>query len=153
WIEDRQENLMAANHAREEQMTVTFGVSNDGIIEAAKIDYLADMGAYPFLPGNVPGALVVSMFPGPDKIKAFGWSGTSVVTNTCGLGAYRGPWMFETTAREIMADIVARELDLDPSELRRRNLIKEEELPYSAATGRVYDRITPTKTFEMALQK
>jgi carbon-monoxide dehydrogenase large subunit len=152
WIEDRQENLTASNHARDEEMTVRLGVSADGILKAAHISYLADMGAYPLVPGLIPGMIAVSMFPGPYRLPHYGWSGRSVYTNTCGLAAYRGPWMMETTARESMLDIVARELGIDPAQLRRQNLIGPDELPYTTSSGNVYDRISSVETFELALE-
>ena len=56
-------------------------------------------------------------------------------TNTCGRCAYRGPWMMETVAREQMIDLAARAIGIDPLELRRRNVITRDELPYTTATG------------------
>ena len=117
WIEDRQENLMAANHARDEQMTIRIGVDEQGVIQAMYADYLGDMGAYPFLPGSIPGAMAAEVLPGPYRLGHYGWSGCSVFTNTSGLSAYRGPWLLESVSREIVIDVVARELEIDPAEL------------------------------------
>ena len=58
-----------------------------------------------------------------------------VYTNTCGRCSYRGPWMMETVVREQMMDIVARQLGIDPLELRRRNVVDEADLPYTTAAG------------------
>src|SRR5581483_5438247 len=66
-------------------------------------------------------------------------------------GAYRGPWMMETVAREQMMDAVARTFGMDPLELRRRNVIGRDELPYATATGMVYDNVSPAETLEQAV--
>ncbi|HEY6761207.1 MAG TPA: xanthine dehydrogenase family protein molybdopterin-binding subunit [Baekduia sp.] len=152
WIEDRQENLTAASHAREEQMTVDLAVSAEGVIQAARIDHLVDAGSYPLQPADGTPGLVVAWFCGPYRIPAYGFSTTQVYTNTCALGPYRGPWAIETTAREIMMDIVARGLDLDPAELRRRNVLQAADLPYALPTGIVFDHVTPAATLEQVLE-
>src|SRR5581483_7083741 len=66
-------------------------------------------------------------------------------------GAYRGPWMMETVAREQMMDADARTIGMDPLELRRRNVIGRDELPYATATGMVYDNVSPAETLEQAV--
>jgi aerobic carbon-monoxide dehydrogenase large subunit len=152
WIEDRYENLVSANHARDEQMTLKVGVDGEGQIQAIRADYLCDVGAYPFLPPAVPGAAALGILPGPYRIAHYGWSGRSVFTNTSGQGAYRGPWMMETVAREIMMDVVAREIGMDPVELRRRNILHASDLPYTTAGGQQYERLTPAETFEAAVR-
>jgi len=152
WIEDRQENLMAANHARDEQMTVSLGVDEGGRIRAARAEYLGDLGAYPFYPPFAIGQMALEVLPGPYPLEHYGWSGQTVFTNTSGSGAYRGPWMMETVAREIVVDVLARELGMDPAELRRRNVISAADLPYTTITGSEYDRMTPLETFEATLE-
>ena len=152
WIEDRHENLVAASHSRDEQMTLRVGVDGDGNIQAVHADYLGDVGAYPFIPPAIPGAAALEILPGPYRIGHYGWSGRSVFTNTSGQGAYRGPWMMETVAREIMMDVVAREIGMDPVELRRRNILHSTDLPYTNASGERYERLTPAETFEAAIR-
>ena len=152
WIEDRQENLMAANHARDEQMTLSIGVDEEGRIQAIRAEYLGDVGAYPCLPPNLFGFIALQVLPGPYRFEHYGWLGRAVYTNTSGLGAYRGPWMMETVAREIVVDVLARELEMDPAELRRRNVISQDDLPYKTPTGSEYERMTPLETYEATLQ-
>jgi carbon-monoxide dehydrogenase large subunit len=151
WIEDRRENLIAANSARVDRTTVTMGLDDDARIVAAEIDQLNDSGAYPL--GGVPANSdnLVSMFPGPYAIPLMSWSAGSVFTNTSGRGAYRGPWQMETVARELMIDTLARRIGMDPLELRRHNVIRQEDLPYTTATGNVYERISPAETLEQAV--
>src|SRR5262249_36904941 len=68
-----------------------------------------------------------------------------------GRAPYRGPWQFESLAREVLLDIAAREMGIDPVELRRRNLLRRDELPYANPSGMKYDNISPLETFEQAL--
>src|SRR5262249_52944358 len=64
----------------------------------------------------------------------------------------RGSWQFESVAREVFLDIAARRLGWDPVDLRRRNLLVAEDLPYTNAAGMTYDHISPAETFEQALE-
>jgi aerobic carbon-monoxide dehydrogenase large subunit len=150
WIEDRRENLVAANHARVDRVTVSMALDAEGHILAATVDHLEDCGAFPMGGTGGTGAFVGMMFPGPYRIPTLSWSTTGVWTNTCGRGAYRGPWMMETVAREQMMDVVARTIGLDPLELRRRNVIHADELPHVTATGIPYDLVSPEATLEQA---
>jgi carbon-monoxide dehydrogenase large subunit len=150
WIEDRRENLIASNHARVDRSTCTIALDADGHILGAYIDNLEDCGAFPVGSTGGVGAFVGMLFPGPYRIPLLRWKSTAVWTNTCGRGAYRGPWMMETVAREQMMDAVARAVGLDPLELRRRNVIHASELPYTTAMGFEYDVVTPDETLEQA---
>lgn len=150
WIEDRRENLIAANQAREEWVDVTMAVTSEGDIMGCRVNFLEDVGAYP--PGAGGGAgFAAGMFPGPYKMPVVLPEATSYFTNTCGKAAYRGPWMMETVAREQMMDHVAAEIGIDPIEFRRRNIIHASDLPYTTCTTIVYDVVTPEETLEQAL--
>src|SRR5262249_31522831 len=93
-----------------------------------------------------------TLFPGPYRVPASGWAVKTIYTNTPGRTAYRGPWQFETLAREMLLDIAARTIGMDPIELRRRNLLRRDELPFMNPNGMTYDSISPTETFEQALE-
>ena len=80
------------------------------------------------------------------------YSGQAVYTNTCGHCAYRGPWMMETTGREIMVDAIAQKLGIDPLEFRRRNVISRAELPYTNAMKMVYEGVSPQECLEQAAE-
>jgi carbon-monoxide dehydrogenase large subunit len=151
WIEDRRENLLCGEHAREDQATMTFAVDDDGAILGAKADFLESAGAFPVAGGSAL-LLTTSIFPGPYRIGAAAGSGKTVYTNTAGRGSYRGPWMIETVARELMIDHVARALGVDPLEMRRRNVVRGVDLPYTMATGFVYDQITAAATLDQAAE-
>jgi carbon-monoxide dehydrogenase large subunit len=152
WIEDRRENLMGAGQSRHERAQVRMAFAADGSILAASIDHLQDAGAYPTPSPARSGSIVCAMFPGPYRIPALRWSSKTVLSNTMGRTAYRGPWQFESVAREVFLDIAARRLGLDPIDLRRRNLLVAEDLPYTNAAGMTYDHISPAETFEQALE-
>jgi carbon-monoxide dehydrogenase large subunit len=151
WIEDRREHLMAGQHAREDQATVTFAMSDGGEILAAKVDFLDGLGAFP-APMSSANGFAAMMFPGPYRIPRYVATGRSVYTNTAPRGSYRGPWMIETVARELMMDRVALQTGLDPLEIRRRNVVREEDLPYRTATGLVYDQMTAAANLEQAAE-
>ena len=125
WIEDRRENLLAGQHAREDTMTVSCAVDDDGHILGVRADLLEDVGAFPAAGSNA-GGFVGMLFTGPYRIPKMSYSATAVYTNTCGRCSYRGPWMMETVVREQMMDRVAAAIGLDPLELRRRNVVRDE---------------------------
>jgi carbon-monoxide dehydrogenase large subunit len=152
WIEDRRENLIASIHARADVATVEVAVDADGRFTGARLDHVEDCGAYPIGGTGGVGPFVSMLFPGPYRLPKMGFTSTSVWTNTCGRGAYRGPWMFESVAREEVIDLVARELGIDPLELRRRNVIGVDELPYTTAMGMPLDHVTPAETLEQAVE-
>jgi len=76
----------------------------------------------------------------------------TVFSNTAGLAAYRGPWQYETLTREILLDIAARKMDMDPVELRRRNILRGDEMPYFNPNGMPYEYVAPADTFEQAVK-
>jgi carbon-monoxide dehydrogenase large subunit len=151
WVEDRSENLMAAGQSRHEHADVAMAFDADGAIQAAQIDFVSDCGAYP-TPWPVSTSAVVGMlFPGPYRVPAATFTTKTMYTNCVGRAAYRGPWQFESLAREVLLDIAARQIGMDPAELRRRNLLRRDELPYTNANGMAYDNISALETFEQAL--
>jgi carbon-monoxide dehydrogenase large subunit len=152
WIEDRHESLMAATQCRHERIRVTMALDERARIVGVHLDHLEDYGAYVDGGGAEGGGRACNQFPGPYRIPLLAWQSRSVYTNTVGRGAYRGPWMIETVAREQMMDRVAGELGLDPLELRRRNVLHDDDLPHTTATGLVYDRISPARTLEQAAE-
>ncbi len=151
WIEDRRENLMAGQHAREDRVTVSFALDSEGLILGARADFLENVGSFP-AGGSSSIGFSSMVFPGPYRIPRYRATARSVYTNTNGRCSYRGPWMVETVAREQMMDRVAAELSIDPLELRRRNVIRSEDLPYKTAAGLVYDQVTAAETLEQAAE-
>ncbi len=151
WVEDRRENLLAAGKSRQEHGTATMAFDEQGRITAAHLDFVQDCGAYPSPWPVTTAAAVGVLFPGPYRVPRAGFSVKTVYTNTVGRAAYRGPWQFESLAREVLIDIAARRLGIDPAELRRRNLLRREDLPYTNPNGMTYDHVSPLETLEQAL--
>ena len=151
WIEDRLENLISANQAREQEMTVKLALDADARLLAADLEYHSNIGAYPH--GIGANGLGMMMFPGPYKLPRVAFKAKAYFSNTVGEAAYRGPWMIESLARETMLDVAARQIGIDPLELRRRNLITKADQPFNMVTGPVLDRVTPTETLDLAVQK
>jgi carbon-monoxide dehydrogenase large subunit len=151
WVEDRSENLTAAGQSRHEHADVALAFDADGAIRGARIDFVSDCGAYP-TPWPVGSTMVVgSLFPGPYRVPLAGFTTKTMYSNRVGRSAYRGPWAFESLAREVLLDIAARRMGTNPIELRRRNLLRRDEFPYVNANGMPFDSITPLETFEQAL--
>ncbi len=151
WIEDRRENLMSGQHARNDRMTLSIALDADGHILGMRGDLVEDVGAFPAA-GSSSIGFVGLLFAGPYKIPRTSFSGAGVYTNTCGRCSYRGPWMMETTAREQMMDTIARQLGMDPLELRRRNVVQDTDLPFTTAAGLVYDRVSIAGSLEQAVE-
>jgi carbon-monoxide dehydrogenase large subunit len=147
WVEDRRENLISGPHARNEQGRVRIALDEGGVIQAMTVDHVGDVGAYP----ACPAVMDPTLLPGPYRVPRLGFSMSMVWTNTMGKGAYRGPWMFETTAREMTIDVAAAQIGMDPAELRRRNLLSLADLPFTSPSAKVFEEITPLETFEQAL--
>ncbi|MEX0663138.1 MAG: xanthine dehydrogenase family protein molybdopterin-binding subunit [Acidimicrobiia bacterium] len=152
WIEDRRENLIASNHARADRITVRMALDDEGHILGAHLDHLEDCGALPVGGTGGTGVFAAMLFTGPYKVPELGFRSRQIWTNTCGRGAYRGPWMLESVAREEMMDLVARELGIDPLELRRRNVLHQEDLPYTMPSGMPIDHVTLSETLEQAVE-
>lgn len=149
WIQDRRENLVADEHARADEATLTVAVDEEGTVLALGVDFLESAGSFIGAGGSAI-AFTTMLYPGPYRVGACRGSATSVFTNTAGRGAYRGPWMVETVVREQMMDCVAARVGLDPLEFRRRNVIRQSELPYTMGTGLTYDQMTADATLEQA---
>ncbi len=160
WVEDRVEHLSAANHSREVKCQVEIAARNDGTLLGLRATVYGDMGAYVRTHGSVVPALTAVMMTGPYRIPNFQASVNCVMTNKMGAGTYRAPGFFEGTfIRERLLDMVARDLGLDPAELRRRNLISASEMPYDAGPTRldgrntVYDSGDYPSAFNRALEQ
>jgi carbon-monoxide dehydrogenase large subunit len=152
WIEDRRENLMSAGQARHVNGTARMAFDDDGNILAADIDFAQDVGAYPTPYPVLTTAAIGMFFPGPYRVPKASFKYKTVFSNTAGLAAYRGPWQYETLTREILVDIAGHKMGIDPVELRRRNILRGDEMPYVNPNGMPYDHVAPADTFEQAVK-
>jgi carbon-monoxide dehydrogenase large subunit len=152
WIEDRSENLTVAGQAREERLDVSAAVSDDGALLGLKVRMVMDQGAYPQVGFPVSGypSVVRALMPAAYRLEHFEFEAVVVATNKASYVPYRGPWEVETWVRERLLDVVARTVGLDPVEVRRRNLLTDEELPRESCTGAVLTGITQRRTLEDA---
>jgi carbon-monoxide dehydrogenase large subunit len=130
WIEDRREHLMSATHSRDQWHDVEIGFDDDGHILAIRDDYLVDCGAWNPIGSGVAYNTAVHL-TGPYKIENLAASGRIVVTNKVPNAPYRGAGRPEAAfAMERSIDLVARHLGVEPADIRRRNMIRAEEMPY-----------------------
>ncbi len=135
WIEERRESLMATNHARQVEYEVEMGFDGGGRIVALRAVIRADIGAYVRTAGLVPAEFGAALFPGPYRVPSYSSDLWSVVTNKTPVGTLRSPGRPECNfVRERLLDVAAARLDLDPAEIRRRNLIARDEMPYDCGT-------------------
>jgi carbon-monoxide dehydrogenase large subunit len=130
YVESRREDFAASGHDREQVHEVRIGFRRDGTIAGIDATFLADVGAYP-AQGNGLTLNTVNHLPGPYRVAHYRNVGTSVVTNKTLNMAYRAAGRPEAVfVMERLMDIGARRLGLDPAEMRRRNLVRPDDMPY-----------------------
>ncbi|MGB1286854.1 MAG: xanthine dehydrogenase family protein molybdopterin-binding subunit, partial [Aggregatilineales bacterium] len=154
FTETRSENFLVTIHGRDHVEHIDIAANKDGKILAIRGKVYAGLGAYvsTAAPG-IPTYLHGLMYAGPYTIENTYCESIGVMTNTAPTDAYRGAGRPEATFLiERMMDLVAKELDLDPVELRRRNLIPKFENGYEAPTGIVYDSGDYIPALEKALE-
>jgi aerobic carbon-monoxide dehydrogenase large subunit len=140
WAATRMEDLATTQGAREEVDLVEAAVEEDGRITALRIRNLSNLGAYLNLYTAVAPVRVLLMSSGPYAIPNLDVEVAGVLTNTAPTGPYRGAGRPEAAfVAERVIDQAARELGLDPADVRRRNFIPPEAFPYTVPTGQVYD--------------
>jgi carbon-monoxide dehydrogenase large subunit len=140
WTEDRRENLTALNHARDMECELEIACERDGTILALRCQAFTDIGAYVRTNGATAARNISQVMSGPYRIPHVRVDVTLAVTNKTPSGTYRGPGRFESDfCRERLFDMVAADLGIDRVEFRRRNLIREEDMPYRLPTVQVLD--------------
>ncbi|PYN73945.1 MAG: hypothetical protein DMD97_18655 [Candidatus Rokuibacteriota bacterium] len=159
WIESRRENLMSANHAREVAYEIEVGFDGEGRIAGMRAVIHADIGAYVRTAALVPAEFGAALLPGPYRVPNYACDLWSVVTNKTPAGTLRSPGRPECNfVRERLVDRAAARLGLDPAEIRRRNLIRPDEMPYDCGTrsfgvSTVYDSGDFPALFEELLRR
>ncbi len=145
WIEDRRENLLASNHARDAEMELEIACTRDGLILGLRGRAFTDVGAYMRTGGATGSRNVAQVLSGPYAVPNVRVAVSPVMTNKTPVGTYRGPGRFEADFfRERLIDMVADDLGIDRVALRRRNLIAESAMPYRLATVVELDIATET---------
>ncbi|HEV2281244.1 MAG TPA: xanthine dehydrogenase family protein molybdopterin-binding subunit [bacterium] len=132
WIETRREHMQSATHSREQLHEAEIAAAADGAILGFRDRLLLDQGAYnPW--GIVQPFNTVAHMLGPYRIRNAAFEARSVVTNKTPHAPYRGAGRPEAVfVMERMLDLLARRLAIDPADLRRRNIIRGDEMPYDA---------------------
>ena len=151
WTETRSENYLATTHGRDHVADVEMAAKSDGTILGLRAKTWANLGAYLSTASTgVPTILHGLMLSGAYNIPAIHEDVYGVFTNTTPVDAYRGAGRPEATFMvERMMDLVARQLSMDPVDLRRKNLIEPFTDGHEVATGLIYD----TGNYEPALDK
>jgi carbon-monoxide dehydrogenase large subunit len=138
YTEDRSENLLSMQ-GRGVHQEVELRARRDGTLTGLRARITADLGAYVHIAAIEPYKMRL-MASGPYRIPEVDFGAQAVVTNRAPVGAYRGPGRSEAAGLlERSLDVLARELGLDPVEIRRRNLLRADELPCTNPTGMTYD--------------
>jgi carbon-monoxide dehydrogenase large subunit len=132
WIEDRREHFISTAHGRDQVHDVEFAFDETGRILGLRDRFLLDNGAYNPM-GLTDAYNTAAHLQGPYKIPNLSVSGTCVSTNKVPNAPYRGAGRPEAVfVMERCVDLIAAKLSLDPAEVRRRNFVQPEEMPYHA---------------------
>ena len=150
WVEGRSEHLLTTTHGRGQIADYALAVQEDGRISGLQMRVVADMGAYPIvlIIPELTGWMAVGVY----DIPAVDIEIDCVFTNTTPIAAYRGAGRPEAAFYiERMVDLVAGELGLDPTDVRRRNFISPDAFPYDTPTTLTYDSGEYEKSLSKAL--
>jgi aerobic carbon-monoxide dehydrogenase large subunit len=142
WTEDRREHLSASSNCREHHYKITVYADRDGRLRGIDCEATVDSGAYSSYPFSacLEAAQVVSILPGPYRMPAYRCRTYSAATNKCPILPYRGVARTGVCfALELMLDAVAVEAGLEPHEVRIRNLVPPEEMPFENITKKHFD--------------
>src|SRR5262249_32956792 len=134
WTATRSEDFRSANHGRDQVQDVELCATADGVITGIKATLFANLGAYlSSMAAGIPTANCAFMLTGCYQIPNIHVDTLGVLTNTSRVDTYRGAGRPEATYLiERMIDQLARELGIDPAEIRRRNFIPKNAFPYQS---------------------
>jgi carbon-monoxide dehydrogenase large subunit len=135
WVEDRREHFMTIAHSRETECELEIALERDGTILALRGEIWCDIGAYVRPNGMTPVRNVAQFTTGPYRVRNLSLSAHAMTTNKTPSGTYRGPGRFEGCFfMDRLLDMAAADLDIDRLDIRRRNLIARDEMPYRLAS-------------------
>src|SRR5438876_6039743 len=153
WAEDRSEAFVATTHGRDIVGYVDLAAKRDGTVLGLKLRLIADIGAYNMLLTAAIPTLTMMMANATYNIPAIRTTLTEVFTNKTPTDAYRGAGRPEATYFvERAMDMLARELKMDPAELRRKNFIQPKQFPFATQMGAIYDSGDYEKALDLALK-
>jgi carbon-monoxide dehydrogenase large subunit len=142
WVGDRREDLLTSTQAWDEDVEAELALDAEGRIAGLRARVVADVGAYSMFPwtASIEVIQVISFLPGPYRVPHYRGEAWGVATNKAPMGPYRGVGRpVSTFVTESLLDRAARRLGLDPFEIRLRNVIRDEDLPYRSPSGVVWD--------------
>ncbi len=156
WIEDRREHLTAGANCREHHYNITVYADRDGTLRGVECEASVDSGAYSSYPFSacLEAAQVASILPGPYDFPSFRCRTWSVATNKCPILPYRGVARTGVCyALELMMDAIANETGLEPYEVRLKNLVRPEQMPFDNITKKHFDSGDYPESLRQALAK
>jgi carbon-monoxide dehydrogenase large subunit len=131
WIEDRREHFLATNHSREATCDLEIACDRDGVIVGLRGEVTVNIGAYARGTGGTSPTRCAQFLPGPYRIPNFSCRVNAHVSNKTPAGTYRGPGRVEANFfRERLIDMAAADLGIDPADMRRRNFVTAQEMPF-----------------------
>ncbi|UFZ07160.1 xanthine dehydrogenase family protein molybdopterin-binding subunit [Bradyrhizobium ontarionense] len=142
WLEDRREHLSASANCREHAYHITVYADRDGRLRGIDCEAIVDSGAYSSYPFSacLEAAQIASILPGPYRMPAYRCRTYSVATNKCPILPYRGVARTGVCfALELLLDAVAVEAGLEPGEVRLRNLVQPQDMPFDNITNKHFD--------------
>jgi len=142
WVATRRESFLTDIHARDQSVRVEVAAAADGTLTGMRAEITAAVGPYSAYPRSsvVEGGQVLRLLPGPYRLRNYDATLRVVAQNKAITSQYRAVGHpIATAVTESMVELIARDLGLDPAELRRRNLVRPDEFPYASAGGNVYD--------------
>ncbi|WP_316231264.1 xanthine dehydrogenase family protein molybdopterin-binding subunit [Bradyrhizobium sp. SZCCHNR1051] len=142
WLEDRREHLSASANCREHAYHITVYADRDGRLRGIDCEAIVDSGAYSSYPFSacLEAAQIASILPGPYRMPAYRCRTYSVATNKCPILPYRGVARTGVCfALELLLDAVAAEAGLEPGEVRLRNLVQPQDMPFDNITNKHFD--------------
>lgn len=152
WVADRSEHHLSDVQGRDNLTRAELAMDVEGTILGLRLDVLGNLGAYASHTGPAVSWVGASMATGPYDVPAVHARVRGVYTHTCPTDAYRGAGCPEATyVLERLIDCAARQTGFDPAELRRRNFVRADQMPYRTGTGRCYDVGDFGATFDQAL--
>ena len=151
WAETRTESMLGLVHGRAQDFDAKLGGTSDGKLKAYSLGVVQDSGAYAGIGAVLP-FLTRIMASGVYDIPTIDYHAISVMTNTVPVGAYRGAGRPEATAAiERIIDVFAAKIDMDPAEVRRRNLFQPDQFPLTTPTGAAMDSGEYEQSLDAAL--
>jgi carbon-monoxide dehydrogenase large subunit len=142
WIEDRREHLVANANCREHHYVITAHAERDGRLLGIECEATVDSGAYSSYPFSacLEAAQVASILPGPYDFPAYRCRTFSVATNKCPILPYRGVARTGVCfAMELILDAIANAAGIEPHEVRLKNLVKPQQMPFDNITNKHFD--------------